>query len=116
MPLVRFPLVSLLRLSDGLKALTERSKVVLDRNLHTFHTRCMHNSNTTFSNCQVVADLIREALKLQMLPKAAEANFTPAKHPLLVDDDTVPRAKRRKRCKNDAVARVDADALFAAAL
>jgi len=75
----------------------------------------MHNSNATFSNCQVVADLIREALKLQMLPKAAEANFTPAKHPLLVDDDTVPRAKRRKRCKNDAVARVDADALFAAA-
>jgi hypothetical protein len=28
MPLGRFPLVSLLRLSDGLKALTERSQVV----------------------------------------------------------------------------------------
>jgi hypothetical protein len=52
---------------------------------------------------------------LQTSPQAAEASFTPAKHPLLVGADTVPRAKRRKQCKNDAVARVDPDALFAAA-
>jgi hypothetical protein len=65
--------------------------------------------------CQVVRELIREAYLLQTSPQAAEASFTPAKHPLLVGADTVPRAKRRKQCKNDAVARVDPDALFAAA-
>ena len=92
MPLVRFPLVSLLPPSPALKDLKERN--------------------------QVVAALMKEALKLQLQPEAAHAIFTPAKHPLLdgvlASDATVPRAKRRKLCKGDKVVRMDEDALMAA--
>ena len=92
MPLVRFPLVSLLPPSPALSELKGRN--------------------------QVVAALMKEALKLQMQPEAAHASFTPAKHPLLdgvlANDETVPRAKRRKLCKGDKVVRMDEDALLAA--
>ena len=94
MPLVRFPLVSLLRPSAALKALQQQNAVV--------------------------AQLIKEALALQVKPTTAVATFTPTKHQLLEgvlrDTDDVPRAKRRKLCKDDKVVTLDpAEALFAAA-
>ena len=81
MPLVRFPLVSMLSPSDELKALKQRS--------------------------DVVAALVKEALELQLTPNEVQA-FTPAKHPLfdgvLTSAETpVPRAKKRKLNPNDKI-------------
>lgn len=86
MPLVRFPLVSLLRPSAALKRLQQGNAVV--------------------------AQLIKEALALQVKPASAVATFVPTRHRLIEgvlpdDTDDVPRAKRRKYCKDDKVAAVD---------
>ena len=95
MPLVRFPLVSLLRPSAALKRLQQGNAVV--------------------------AQLIKEALALQVKPASAVATFVPTRHRLIEgvlpdDTDDVPRAKRRKYCKDDEVAAVDpAEAIFATA-
>ena len=95
MPLVRFPLVSLLRPSAALKRLQQGNAVV--------------------------AELIKEALALQVKPVSAVATFVPTRHRLIEgvlpdDTDDVPRAKRRKYCKDDKVAAVDpAEAIFATA-
>lgn len=95
MPLVRFPLVSLLRPSAALKRLQQGNAVV--------------------------AQLIKEALALQVKPASAVATFVPTRHRLIEgvlpdDTDDVPRAKRRKYCKDDKVAAVDpAEAIFATA-
>jgi len=96
MPLVRFPLVPLLPPSAALKALQQRNSVV--------------------------AELIKEALTLQVKPSVPNiACFTPAKHRLFEgvlpgNTEHVPRAKRRKLCKDDKVVAVDpAAALVAAA-
>ena len=94
MPLVRFPLVSLLRPSAALKRLQQGN---------------------------AVAQLIKEALALQVKPASAVATFVPTRHRLVEgvlpdDTDDVPRAKRRKYCKDDKVAAVDpAEAIFATA-
>ena len=92
MPLVRFPLVSMLSPSDELKALKQRSAVV--------------------------AELVREALELQLTPGEVEA-FTPAKHPLfdgvMTDAETpVPRAKRRKLNREDKVPEITSAEILSA--
>ena len=92
MPLVRFPLVSMLSPSDELKALKQRSAVV--------------------------AALVKEALELQLTPNEVQA-FTPAKHPLfdgvLTSAETpVPRAKRRKLNPNDKVPEITSAEILSA--
>ena len=93
MPLVRFPLVSHQSPSDALRRLQQGNAVV--------------------------SQLIKEAISLQVKSVSAVASFVPTKHRLIEGvlpdhTDYVPRAKRRKYCKDDKVESVDpAEAIFA---
>ena len=89
MPLVRWPLVSLVQLRAPLKALMKR--------------------------CPVVKELVEEAIGLQMKP-GSELSFTPKRHRLMdgSEDTVVPRHKKRKHCPGDMVQALDASALVAA--
>ena len=91
MPLVRWPLVSLVQFKAPLKALVKR--------------------------CAVVKELVEEAIGLQMRP-GSEHNFTPKRHRLMdgSEDTDVPRHKQRKHCDRDKVKALDASALVAAML
>ena len=91
MPLVRWPLVSLVQLKAPLKALMKR--------------------------CPVVKELVEEAIGLQMKP-GAEHSFTPKRHRLMdgSEDTEVPRHKKRKFCRGDKVQALDASSLVAALL
>ena len=91
LPLIRFPLCSLMQPSKAFKALQRRSAVL--------------------------TSLVQEAITLQM--REGRPSFTPAKHTLiagvLAGDETPPRNKRRKLCTGDKVLKLDAISLMSGA-